>query len=145
MINSARVRVFAIGIAALVGYFTIYHETLGRHLQGHSLAYMVGLGSVILISGWYFAPQRHSTWLSWGAISPFFASAMGYAVVTTVSYFQHGAMGADISFGSRVLIALGFPYFACSVWTLSAALPFLGMLGQYLLPAANRACPPKSA
>ncbi len=66
-------------------------------------------------------------------------------MVKSVLYFQYGDLGANISFGSRVLVALGFPYFACSVWTLSVALPLIGMTSQYLLPAADRAAPPKDA
>jgi len=138
MFSQARVRVLALGTISLIAYWAIRHEALDKHLQSHSFAYMAGLGSVILISGLYFAPQRPLTWLCWGAISPFFGSAIGYALVTTVFYLQHGALGADISFGSRALIALGFPYFACSVWMISVALPLIGMVSQHFRPIGNR-------
>ena len=137
MIKSPRVLALAVGVVALAAYVAVYNPVLDRHLQGHGLVFLMGLVPVILLSGLYFAPQRIFAWLLWGAISPVIASAIGYAAVTTVSYLQHGASGADLSLGSRVLVALGFPYFACSVWTLSVALPLLGIAGQLVRSSSS--------
>jgi hypothetical protein len=139
MIKSPRVRALAIGVVALATYIAVYHEVLDRHLQGHGLVYLLGLAPAILLSGLYFAPQSKVAWLLWGAISPVLASAVGYAAVTMASYLQHGASGADLSLGSRALVALGFPYFACSVWTLSVALPLVGIANQYVRASTQSA------
>jgi len=89
---------------------------------------------VVLITGWYIAPRRLSIWIVWGALSPLLASAIGYTAIILAFYVRHGELGADLSFGSRALIAFFFPYFVCSVWSLSAALPVLGAAGYFLLP-----------
>lgn len=139
MIKSPRVVALAVGVVALAVYIAVYHQVLDRHLQGHGLVFLMGAVPVILISGLYFAPQKNFAWLLWGSLSPVLASAIGYAAVTTISYLQHGASGANLSLGSRVLVALGFPYFACSVWTLSVALPAIGIASKFVRSSASPA------
>jgi len=145
MLRSPRIRTFVIGAIPLAGYAAIYREALDRHLQNNGMLFFGTVATVILITGGALGPRKLSALISWGILSPVLASAIGYAAIILNSYLRHGEIGPDMSLGSWVLIAFTFPYFVCSAWTLSVALPLLGIASVFLLPTATTSSPDNTA
>jgi hypothetical protein len=135
--RSKRMRAFAVSVLAHGAYAAVYGGALDRRLQGNGMLFYGVVAAVVLISGCYLAPRRLTVWIAWGAISPLVASAIGYTAIVAAFYARHEAVDPGISEGSWILIAFGFPYFACGVWLLSVVLPVLGAVSHFLLPAAE--------
>jgi hypothetical protein len=138
MFRSTRMRAFAVSMLALGAYAAVYGGALDRRLQGNGMLFFAVVATVVLISGWYFAPRRLTVWITWGALTPPLASAVAYAAIIAGFYARHETVDPDMSAGSWMLIAFGFPYFVCGVWLLSVVLPALGAMSHFLLPAATK-------
>ncbi len=135
--QSARLRVVMVCVIVLCAYWAMSAAVLDRRLQGQGTLFFLVMASIVISSAILIAPRRLVTWGLWGVLCPIAASAVAYGVVLVMFYFQHGSLGPNLSVGSWLLIAFVSPYLGCNIWTLSVALPILGLATSLMRPAAE--------